>query len=1277
MPPRQQFKWPYRIDELLVAKIFALLHDPPSKPLIITGRVRLGRRKQMIKSALEVLAQRYWPPLRLGDADSSAHELLAAYNIVTLLDAACTSLHLGPVQQKKILRFEREAGGKSKLRGLTALADGLASSFDRLIVGLADVMYPGYLRTAVVADVFNPFNPRLVASTPLGTARKTRCIVEYTQRYLEELFQSLARTPRTTEDLLTLYHCLYVTLEPVVKRAAYHAAGKPVLLPADTRVPTHDILDHLYATATAANISSLTTSVCGEEKDSLGQPRPRGIILYVGFGDVWGWLSGARKLSDLWVASWLATSIIWYAVKELVWCLGPDVLLLPDTRWNHYYAALLEAKLHEMCGERCIRRTRRVLRDFYMYRGVPLYAWHPASVVLVLPVLGRLPGGRNGGDGDCEDCECKSVWSKLSGQEGDSEKEVARKLVEYVEERLRDAWRRVVETILDSLQEASFNPLVFREHLEAVIDEPPFDPVVVAVAFGGATSHPVRFWVVERGGQAEGPWSIDRMLDAFGLHGIPKCRECVGRSSSVTGGAKVQCYHMPKLVYALALHLLAQRVQRAKLRARHRPWTRVPSRGETPWRHCTVCRLGVATLHVPGREVERGRVDDEYRAWAARVWRPASREGGEQGAEAVDPEVAWRVVYPVFRPGEKLCPYCLVKRLAGLPKVFKQVAKELHSVELEREVRFPSTSDVAWLAGKLALIYAAEYALSKGGVVAEALNKLAESIARAGVRHRSGKLNDVLKGLASSREEGASDLKELARKLVDEFYWTPWLLYQAARRISAMVEGNGGVRVNALRGVVAALALAWMETRDVIDLYEEVAQVVTRELPEALRAEARRLREEAAGDMSEARRLYEEARRLEEAAAALASPRNYYVLLAFDATGIARLLEGLLDAGACNRFRGYLEAILDSHRYLAEVRLPRDCGDNRDREIWRSLVYLERYLECLGLPTPLKGDDILAAGASLDTILVSPSYHRALSNSLTYTLLRLAVVAERLGGIPVYMAGDSGLVLLPGWLPPSLSPYHERYAREALRSLRAKNVEVERVAGIAPERLAAWSPFLLYLALINRILWGSSSRHPGFHPVKEGGAGPTTWYIPALVATGLRAGVAIIHHRDHLHAAIEEALLLLEEARSEKPVAAVYHGRIDPTTPSKPLTEIRLADAMPRLGMSREGLREVIRSAGWLPALTALLNGAIEEGILSRNTPYDAEQLLPGGLGAVKKLGENPVAAKALLQHLIRRNTASQEVAENLSSLIEPLPLDASVLEELVTLLRAARTAAR
>ena len=301
-------------------------------------------------------------------------------------------------------------------------------------------------------------------------------------------------------------------------------------------------------------------------------------------------------------------------------------------------------------------------------------------------------------------------------------------------------------------------------------------------------------------------------------------------------------------------------------------------------------------------------------------------------------------------------------------------------------------------------------------------------------------------------------------------------------------------------------------------------------------------------------------------------------------------------------------------------------------------------------------------GLSGATVPVAPSYHYAVSNSFAYTLLRTAIVSERLGGIPVYMAGDEGLVFLPAWLPWSLST-------PAYRG------ELARAAGIGEdgEGFVLPSPAAVVGVLLPRLLWASSAAAPGFHPVKERGRGRKVLYrIPALLGSGASAGLRLSHYRDHLYSEIAAAEEAMEEGKGRGGARlAVAMGRVAATRPGEAVEAAAVLPLLPGGASTPYGMGPgELRRAARLPAAAAVLAGLVASEGASQSLLRGHMMLFsapPGrALEAIRSMKGRE--AERIARYLASRYTGGKAAEEAAKKALEA----AEKGEELVEVLTAA-----
>lgn len=246
-------------------KAWALLHDPPYKAL--------------------------WP-LDYKPLDGRIHEEEARALLAELLKG--TKLGGGAPDEKT----SRTVAG----------ADRLASSFDRwALAPEGEAKY--WVRPE---RLINPFNPNYSADIEVPPFDQ---FVDQVKAFVREINGVVKNAPDEREAYFALF---------AVYELAWIKAGLPAL-PADTRMPTHTIFDHLYATASVMNW-------VGEE----GAPKEDGCLVEIDVPGIQRVISSARKAGDYRAGSLLVSLAVWGTAWKYMELYGPDVLLSPSPRFNPF-----------------------------------------------------------------------------------------------------------------------------------------------------------------------------------------------------------------------------------------------------------------------------------------------------------------------------------------------------------------------------------------------------------------------------------------------------------------------------------------------------------------------------------------------------------------------------------------------------------------------------------------------------------------------------------------------------------------------------------------------------------------------------------------------------------------------------------------------------------------------------------------------------------------------------------------------------------------------------
>jgi CRISPR-associated protein Cmr2 len=114
------------------------------------------------------------------------------------------------------------------------------------------------------------------------------------------------RTHDPQKRFLLLWRCLEDELAKRERNVPWS------LLPADTRIPDHPLLQHARVASAFANCL----------------PNPATLLFTI--GPVQGFIAAARKTRDLWMGSFLLSYLIWHAIKVIAEQLGPDHVLFPS-----------------------------------------------------------------------------------------------------------------------------------------------------------------------------------------------------------------------------------------------------------------------------------------------------------------------------------------------------------------------------------------------------------------------------------------------------------------------------------------------------------------------------------------------------------------------------------------------------------------------------------------------------------------------------------------------------------------------------------------------------------------------------------------------------------------------------------------------------------------------------------------------------------------------------------------------------------------------------------
>ena len=463
------------------------------------------------------------------------------------------------------------------------LADKLASSFDRWILSIlmGEKYIPGLFHTREV-KLKNILEPVLEVQIP-----------EPKQWQYEEYVRKLSEIIRGIHDWKLKYHILYILYETL-----WISMGLSIG-PADTRVPTHTVFDHNYATSTMMNWVY-------SEKGKI-----KGLLVGLDIVGVQGFISSSRKLRDMWASSYIVSALTWFTIIELVDTFGPDVVIMPSLRMNPFYLYWLKGQIRSSNIINVIDDIERLVlprevRRMYKELGLPPYPIIPGRVTLVLPPW--------------------NVVKKLLGTN-------AQDIKEYLKERFKESWRLLWNATREYVKKRKDEEPLWR-FIFKVFEY--YDEAFKDAKFDSIPPLGLRLSLVEVSGDP-------RDLNLWQLYDS-KYRE-------LNIKLRFKKYRREDSAIELKLHKLTKKAfdkEEVGLRLKG-------SRGRG-YDYCTCCGKLPAIIILP-------RDEEKYKEFVEEVIGVASKDLTEK-------ELAhFRIV---ISPGEKLCPWCFMKRVISLePRLLK------------------------------------------------------------------------------------------------------------------------------------------------------------------------------------------------------------------------------------------------------------------------------------------------------------------------------------------------------------------------------------------------------------------------------------------------------------------------------------------------------------------------------------------------------------------------------------------------------------------------------
>jgi CRISPR-associated protein Cmr2 len=542
----------------------------------------------------------------------------------------------------------------------TRIYDVLASTIERKLVKYIEWPKGFYLPYNKLHNIFNPELVVTELTPPQDLGDKVVSVAKEINAVLQSIERALG-SEGEDKKLTILYNALFLLLE-----ATWYSHGLPPAL-ADTRVPTHTVFDHIYATATVANI----VSGVREDYESI----IKGLYLFIDFPGVQKFIGGGRKAGDFWVASWIASRVMWSIAEKIAFNYGFDVILSPTPRLNPYAVHSLYEQLSKTIPPVNSEKLKALVSKpgvklLDVLKSYSIYPLVPATVSLLLPQI------------DDYTSTPRSLVNRVKQIYVESWKELVDEIDEKLENIVNKSGREDGKAIVSGLL------LEKLREIRSVIDVPPQGVRIYVIDVGELYSAVLR--------------CLEGELDTCRAIGLQLGEAEFKRFEEVM--TRIACRSQQKydrveelrrdLAFTLTWHLLHTRAVDLAKRFGEiavpstRPFWTYSGGSLNPianfvgnWIPCILCGSEPAVIKLAKKPAEGGEVTFDFQ-----------RSEGIPRIVVVT-ELEKRKVMEelekLFKPGEALGPYCLLKRAVYMAQ--------------RSELGIVSTEDVAfaWKTSKL------------------------------------------------------------------------------------------------------------------------------------------------------------------------------------------------------------------------------------------------------------------------------------------------------------------------------------------------------------------------------------------------------------------------------------------------------------------------------------------------------------------------------------------------------------------------------------------------
>nr|WP_238526074.1 type III-B CRISPR-associated protein Cas10/Cmr2 [Sulfolobus islandicus] len=349
------------------------------------------------------------------------------------------------------------------------------------------------------------------------------------------------------------------------------------------------------------------------------------------------YINKSRKLRDLWASSYLLSALVWYVLINIVEEFGADVVLFPSLRFNPFFASYIYNKYlkDKENSETVIHEVVNFITK-YIFNNDETYKKLGIPPYAIIPARATLIlPGIR---------YVERTLNLRCERDQNSQNEYEKCISNYIEEKFKEGWKKLVNSLIEYASKnpndyfwAVFHKVMSKTSVQEFKENPPLLLRVIVTEIRNDEKN-----------KDKEPNYMD--FDNKYIKLVSEFKKCkLSRTSPATKLSNFEYY---------------------------KDAIGESSRG---FEYCSVCGVLPAVLILP-------KGDEEYKEFVKGIM-------GEQIGDEIDD------LKVVLSPGEKLCPWCLIKRGLGMrPEVFKVLVNngDFGQEEMEnKRVFIPSVSHIA------------------------------------------------------------------------------------------------------------------------------------------------------------------------------------------------------------------------------------------------------------------------------------------------------------------------------------------------------------------------------------------------------------------------------------------------------------------------------------------------------------------------------------------------------------------------------------------------------